>query len=29
VMSSLRIDAPRDQIAAMFRRLRETIPVVG
>jgi len=29
VMSSLRMDAPRDQIAAMFRRLRETIPVVG
>jgi hypothetical protein len=29
VMSSLRMDASRDQIAAMFRRLRETISVVG
>jgi len=29
VMSSLRMDAPHDQIAAMIRRLRETIPVVG
>ena len=27
VMSSLRMDAPRDQIAAMFRKLRETIPL--
>ena len=27
VMSSLRMDAPRDQIAEMFRKLRETIPV--
>jgi hypothetical protein len=28
VMTSLRIEANRDQIAAMFNRLREVIPVV-
>ena len=27
VMSSLRTDSPRDQIAAMFRNLREAIPL--